>query len=118
MHNRTKLSKRKSTMQDNRRQHNRITVNFPIDLKIDSQITIEGKVKDISPKSAFIEIKNSVAMQVNDEFDFHAKYTQDMNEKNLQGTMCISRIAPGQGIAVYFTEMDEQSSSRLNELFI
>ncbi len=103
-------------MQDNRRQHNRIAVNFPIDLKIDSQITLEGKLKDISPKSAFIEIRSSVPMHVNDQFDFHVRCAQEPDKKDLSGTICISRIALGEGIAVYFTKIDEKSSSRLKEL--
>ena len=60
-------------MENNRRQHPRTTLNCPIDLKIDAQVTIEGTLKNISTKGAFIEMVSSVALQTNDQFDFHFK---------------------------------------------
>ncbi|MFT7538377.1 MAG: hypothetical protein ACI9F2_000520, partial [Lysobacterales bacterium] len=97
-------------------RHNRLSVNFPIDLKVDSQITLEGKMKDISSKSAFIQMKSSIAMQINDQFDFQFNCTIDNEIEKISGTICISRIVKGEGIAVYFTKMDEESSARLKQL--
>lgn len=97
---------------NNRRQSNRIKSSLPIDLQIDQQITITGQLKDISERSAFIVMKSSVYMQVNDEFKFQINNMDQV----VTGTARISRIAPGEGIVVFFTHMDQSKSSSLSEL--
>ena len=103
-------------MQNNRRQNNRIASSLPIEIQIDKQITIEGKLKDISHRSAFVTMKNSVYMQVNDEFKFFIKTALQNPEDTVSGTARISRIAKGEGIAIFFTDMDEKSSASLQQL--
>ncbi len=101
-------------MQNNRRKNNRIYINCPILLKVDSLITIEGQLKNISLKSIFIQVNSRIAMQVHDELGFSFNYKDD--EEAISGVMCISRIAHGDGIAGYFTQMDEASTERLKQL--
>lgn len=103
-------------MENNRRKNNRIYVNCPINLKVDSLITIEGKLKNISLKSIFIQINSRVAMQVHDELVFSFNCVIEDTQADISGTMCISRIAHGDGIAGYFTQMDEASTERLKQL--
>ena len=102
-------------MSDNRRQNNRVGANLPIEIYVDSQVTIQGRVKDLSSKSAFIQMKSSVYMQLNDELNFLIKLSQGA-ENDVGGVGRISRIAPGEGIAIYFTQMDEAGTSRLQQL--
>ena len=103
-------------MQDNRRQDNRITAKFPVDLQVDSQITIRGELKDISEKSAFIVIKESVFIQLNDEFGFRIKKDANDPEASVTGKARVSRIEKGEGIAIYFTQLIGDSPMRLKQL--
>ena len=100
----------------NGREFNRIPSSLPIQLKFGSQITLAGVLKDISIKSAFIKIKESVYLQPNDEVDFSIINTRNGVEEAVTGSGRISRIAAGEGIAIYFTQMDADSSIRLKEL--
>jgi len=103
-------------MSFNQRQSNRVNVSFPIQISFGSQITLQGYLKDLSLKSAFIHLKNSIYMQLNDELNFHIESPHVDPPANIQGTARISRIAGGEGIAIYFVKMDEQSSKHLEQL--
>ena len=103
-------------MLPNRRQDNRRTSNLPVDICIGSQVTIAGQLKDISLKSAFIQMKSSVYMQINDELNFLIKCSFGENEESVSGVARISRILAGEGIAIYFTRMDDAAASRLQKL--
>ena len=98
-------------MSKNQRENQRFAVSFPIQLKFGSQITLQGEVKDISAKSAFVKIKGSVHMQTHDELEFEIKRSLDA----VKGWARISRVAAGEGIVIYFTKMDEGSARRLKE---
>ena len=100
----------------NQRQAPRTTNSLPIQLKFGTQIILEGQLKDLSLKSAFIKIKESIFMQPNDEVNFSIRRSRNGVEESVEGLGRISRIAAGEGIAIYFTKMDEDSSSRLREL--
>jgi hypothetical protein len=100
----------------NKRQDARYQSSFPIQISLGSQITLEGQLKDLSLKSAFIKIKSNIYMQPNDQLDFVIRRSFDKIEENIQGQARISRIALGEGIAIYFTKLDEDSAARLKEL--
>ena len=103
---------------NNQRQTPRIPLSLPIQISYGTQITILGQIKDLSLKSAFIIIKNSVFMQLNDEVSFSILRSASSDEVLAQGTACISRFVPGEGIAIYFLKMDEASTARLKELVV
>ncbi len=103
-------------MSNNRRNTNRIQANLPIEIYVDSQITVQGTVKDISTQSAFIAMKSSIFMQVNDELKFSMKLSLNGNEERIGGVAKISRISPGEGIAIYFTRMEPAAMALLKRL--
>ena len=103
---------------NNQRQTQRVPLSLPIQISYGSQITVLGQIKDLSLKSAFIIIKNSVFMQLNDEVSFSILRSVSGAEIIAQGTACISRFVPGEGIAIYFMKMDEASTARLKELVV
>ena len=103
-------------MQNNRRQDNRIAANLPVEICLGSQVTIHGQLQDISSKSAFIRMKSSAFMQMNDELNFLIRCSAGESQDAVVGVARISRIAVGEGIAIYFTQMDQTSSSRLKQL--
>ena len=99
-------------MQNERRYVKRIVTEVAIDLKIDSQITVCGNVKNINENGAFIQIKSSVSMRVNDQFEFVIKNEQG----RIAGMVCISRVVPGDGIGVYFLDLDSDSKKNIQIL--
>ena len=100
----------------NQRQSQRFVVSLPIQLSFGPQITLLGHLKDLSLKSAFVKLKNSIYMEPNDELSFTIDYGSDNAEDRIEGSARISRIDAGEGIAIYFTKMDEGSSTRLQQL--
>lgn len=100
---------------NNNRQFPRIIVSLPILLKIDAQITLTGQIKDLSIKSAFVRIKSSVHMAVNDEFYFTIQTTTTPDGPVIEGKAHISRIVKEEGIGIYFESMDDASAKRLKE---
>ena len=100
----------------NQRQFQRISTSLPIQLSFGTQITLEGQLKDISFKSAFIKLKGSIYMEENDELTFLIKLSSENLDDVIQGAARISRIAKGEGIVIYFTKIDEASSNRLKKL--
>ena len=109
---------REYNFNNNQRQTQRVTLGLPIQISYGSQITIQGMLKDLSLKSAFIIIKNSIYMQMNDEVSFAILRSPQNTEVIVQGMARISRISPGEGIAIYFTKMDENSTNRLKEIVV
>ena len=103
-------------MVNNHRTTQRYNFSLPVNLSFGTQITLQGQIRNLSLKSAFINVKSSVHMALNDELTFHIGNSADNPEDHIQGSARISRLAVGEGIAIYFTAMDETSSSRLQEL--
>ena len=103
-------------MYKNQRQSDRVEVSLPIQISIGSQLTIQGKIKDLSDKSAFIIMKSSVYMELNEEIKFEIRRSSEDEKACVEGLARISRLAPGVGIAIYFTEMNEASSKQLDGL--
>lgn len=98
------------------RQESRVDLQLPVELSVGSQLTLHGVLKDISLKSAFITMKSSVYLQTNDEVGFSIQLAPDKDDTRLEGLARISRIAVGEGMAIYFTKMDEKSTGRLKGL--
>ena len=100
----------------NQRETQRAALSFPIQISLGTQITLQGQLKDLSLKSAFIKIKTNIYLQNNDEISFAIQCVPSSPDESVQGVARISRIAAGEGIAIYFTEMDPASSNRLKGL--
>lgn len=98
------------------RQESRVGVELPVQISVGSQFTLHGTLKDLSPKSAFITMKSSVYLQNNDEVGFSIRLAPDDDTKVIEGLARISRIAVGEGMAIYFTKMDDASTGRLRDL--
>ncbi|MEI6437847.1 MAG: PilZ domain-containing protein [Candidatus Omnitrophota bacterium] len=101
---------------NNLRRDSRVNTELPARISIGSQLTLNGHLKDLSLKSAFIRIKNSVYMQLNDEVGFAIQIAPGKTEEVIEGAARISRIAVGEGLAIYFTKMEETSLKRLKDL--
>ena len=100
----------------NQREAQRVEVNIPIRLSFGTQIVLAGQLKDISLKSAFVKVKSSICMAPNDELNFAIECTTDNPDGRVRGSARISRVIPGEGIAIYFIKMDESSTNRLQQL--
>ena len=100
----------------NQRRDSRVNAELPVNIGIGSQLTLNGQLKDLSLKSAFIRIKSSVYFQMNDELKVTIHCSQDDPERVIEGMARISRLVPGEGFAVYFTKMEDSSTERLREL--
>ena len=81
----------------------RVNVEFPATISVGSQLTIKGHLKDLSLNSAFVKIKNSIYLNINDEIGINIQCTSNGIDVAIQGMARISRIVPGEGFAVYFT---------------
>ena len=103
-------------MINNQRNIQRLSLSFPIDLIFGTQITLHGQIKDLSLKSAFIIVKSSIHMDTNDELKFSITGLPDDPDGVIEGSATISRVAPGEGIAIYFTKMDERSTKNLQRI--
>ena len=101
---------------NNQRDTQRLSLSIPIDLIFGTQITLRGQIKDISLKGAFINIKGGVHMALHDKLEFIIKDIPGSADACIQGTARISRVTPGEGIAIYFTRMDETSTGHLQRL--
>ena len=98
------------------RQESRVGLELPVQISVGSQLTLHGMLKDVSAKSAFITMKSSVYLQNNDEVGFLIRLSPDSDTNIIEGLARISRIAVGEGMAIYFTKMDDGSVSRLRDL--
>ncbi len=91
------------------RSQPRISLELPATITVGSQITIKGQIKDLSMNSAFIRLKNVIYLRVNDEIGISIQCSIDDTEVLIEGSACVSRIVPGEGFAVYFTQLNEDS---------
>ena len=103
-------------MINNQRNTQRVNLSIPIQLIFGTQITLNGQVKDLSLKGAFINIKSSVHMATSDELKFIIANLPGNADTCIQGTARISRVAPGEGIAIYFTEINKTSLNHIQQL--
>jgi hypothetical protein len=94
----------------------RIIVEFPATISVGSQLTIKGHLKDLSLNSAFVKIKNSIYLNINDEIGITIQCSSTDASVNIQGMARISRMVPGEGFAVYFTKIDEESLKQIKKL--
>lgn len=99
----------------NQRQNQRVPVSLTIKMSFGSQVTLTGRIKDLSLKSAFILVKSSVHMDLNDEISFVIEHPSDNSQQGVQGLARISRVSGGEGIAIYFIRMDEASTNLLKQ---
>jgi hypothetical protein len=93
-----------------------IQLTLPVQLSFGSQITLSAQIKDLSLKSAFVIVKSSIQMAIHDELDFSVENLPFNLKGSISGTARISRVAPGEGIAVFFTKMDTQSTDLLHRI--
>ena len=102
---------------NDQRSQVRVSVEFPATISVGSQLTVKGQLKDLSLSSAFIRIKNNLYLDINDEVGIVIQCSEDdENEQLIQGMARISRIVPGEGFAVYFTKIDEDSLKYIKKL--
>ena len=99
------------------RSQPRVTVEFPATISVGSQLTLKGQLRDLSIASAFVRIKNNVYLNINDEVGITIQCSQDDANEAVQATARISRIVPGEGFAVYFIKIDDNSMKCLKKLF-
>lgn len=97
------------------RRDARTQSEVPVSIIIGTQLTVQGHLRDVSMKSAFIRMKNNIFIAVNDEIEFAIQCSQD-KEDVVHGKGCIARIEKGEGFGIYFTEMDAQSEQKLKAL--
>jgi hypothetical protein len=98
------------------RSQPRVTVEFPVTVSVGSQITVKGMLKDLSLSSAFIRIKNNIYVSINDEIGIVIQLTSSEETDLIQGTARISRMVPGEGFAVYFTKIDDDSMKNIKKI--
>ena len=95
----------------------RVMLDLPATISVGSQLSVKGQLKDLSLNSAFIKIKNSIYLNVNDEIGISIQCSADDAGVQIQGMARISRIVPGEGFAVYFTQLDDESMNCIKKLF-
>lgn len=99
------------------RREQRFNLELPAQISVGSQLIINGKLKNISLKSAFLAIKtDSVYLKTNDEIGFMIEDPLKNGGGNIEGLACISRIEIGAGLAIYFTQIDKKSENLLKEI--
>ena len=98
------------------RETSRISLECPAQISIGSQLTVQGRLKDLSSKSAFITMNSSVYLKVNDEVGFAIQRSPTDAKFLIEGLARISRIVVGEGMAIYFTRLQNGSEARLKEL--
>lgn len=101
---------------NNQRQNPRVPVNLTAKISFGSQVTLTGRIRDLSLKSAFILIKGGVHMQLNDEITFTIDPLETAQQPAVSGLARISRVSAGEGIAIYFVRLDEASTTQLRKL--
>ena len=98
------------------RRDARVNSELPAVISIGSQLSLQGQLKDLSLKSAFVRIKNSIFIQSGDEIGLTIGSSSNAADDAIQVTARISRIVGGEGFAVYFTKMNDASLARLQKL--
>ena len=104
------------TSYKNLRQFQRVEIVLPIELQFGTQIILQGQLKDISLKSAFVVLRDSIYFEQNEKFNFVIKRSFENPECVVEGVARISRIAKGEGIAIFFTKMDDKFQAQLKLL--
>jgi hypothetical protein len=104
------------TGNNDQRSQSRANVELPTIISVGSQLTVKGQLKNISLNSAFIQIKNNLYLDINDEVGIAIQCSPDDENVVVQGLARISRMVPGEGFAVYFTEIDEGSLKYIKKL--
>ena len=94
----------------------RANVEFPATVSVGSQLSVKGHLKDLSLSSAFIRIKNNIYLNINDEVGVSIQCSSNDASVAIQGQARISRMVPGEGFAVYFTKIDEESLKLIKKL--
>ena len=94
----------------------RVNTELPATISVGTQLTVKGYLKDISLSSAFIRIKNSIFLNINDEVGITIQCSQDDASIAIQGQARISRMVPGEGFAIYFTKIDDASLKQIKKL--
>jgi hypothetical protein len=94
----------------------RVSVEFPATISVGSQLTVKGHLKDLSLSSAFVRIKNSIFLNINDEVGITIQCSSNDASVQIQGMARISRMVPGEGFVVYFTKIDEDSLKHIKKL--
>ena len=100
----------------NRRKERRVNSSLPVELKIDEQVTVTGMLKNISPRSAFVQLRESVYMQMHDELQFFIKRAGNDASRTIRGRGRVTRIAAGEGIGIYFLDLEKSSVPQLEEI--
>ncbi|MBF0483332.1 MAG: PilZ domain-containing protein [Candidatus Omnitrophica bacterium] len=100
----------------NRRLYNRVNFLRPILIIIDPQVSINGRLRDISTKAAFVEMKYNVYLKRDDELKFKIQMDNEDPESVIEGNARISRIAPGEGLAIYFFDLSAAQTKQLEQL--
>jgi hypothetical protein len=100
----------------NQRNTDRVSSNLPIQLGFGSQITLSGQIKDLSLKAAFVIVKSSIHMATHDELTFTIENLPFNIDGTITGSARISRVAPGEGIAIFFIKLDDTSNNLLHRL--
>lgn len=103
--------------QNDQRSEKRVSLELPAQIRIGTQLVLNGTLRDLSLRSAFIVMKSSVYMKLNDEVGFSIARSAGSSAVLVQGWARVSRIVVGEGLAIYFTSMDDTSAGRLKELF-
>ena len=103
---------------NDQRGQQRTSLEMPATISVGSQVTIKGQLKDLSLNSAFIRIKSSVYLNVNDEIGITIECASNDVSVEIQGMARISRIVPGEGFAVYFTKIDDNSLKCIKKLLL
>jgi hypothetical protein len=98
------------------RQESRVGVELPVRIMFGTEIFLQGQLKDLSLKSAFFALQSKLYLQPNDEIGFAIFRSQNDTTDYIQGHGRISRIVVGEGLAIYFTKLDDASTGRLKEL--
>jgi len=98
------------------RRDPRVNSEFPVKISVGSQITVQGQLRDLSLNSAFIKIKNNIFLNTGDEVGFAIQSSPEDDTIIMQGSACLSRIVPGEGFAIYFSKMDDESLKYLKKL--
>ncbi len=98
------------------RNQPRVSVELPATVSVGTQLTVKGQIKDLSLNSAFVRIKQNIYLNINDEVGITIQSSPDDADEVIQGLARISRMVPGEGFAVYFTKIDEDSLKYIKKL--
>ena len=98
------------------RSQPRANVELPATITVGTQITVKGQLKDLSLNSAFVRMKNIIYLNVNDEIGISIDCSTNDTTVQISGTACISRVIPGEGFAVYFTKIDDESMKCIKKI--